>query len=256
MDAVHLVVGRHHGPHIRLFHRSLERRQIDLVQRPLVDLLVDAVALVLLIIGVKMLDRGNHALALHALDVSHAQPGRQKWILAIALKVAAPQRHPVDVHRRPQNHVPAQRLHLLPNRLALALNQLRVPCGSHRHARRKTGGQHRRRRIGGAGDRRAARPRPHPHRPIGHLDRRDAEPFNGRRLHPPRPRQHGRLFLDCHAAHQVGYSLVGRQAGIFVRRVGRNGLACKHNGMKRGCNNKCSEQRNEGTAHGHSSRGG
>ena len=92
MHAVHLVVGRHHVPCVRLLHGRLERRQIDLVQRALVDRRVDAVALVLLVVGGEMLHRRNHAFALHALDIGDAQLPGEIRIFAVAFEVAPPQR--------------------------------------------------------------------------------------------------------------------------------------------------------------------
>ncbi len=152
MDAVDPVIGRHHGPHMRLFHRGSECRQIDLVEGALIDVRVDAVPLKLLVVGVKVLHRRNDSLALHALDVGHAQPRCQVRILAVALKVTSPKRQPVDVYGGAEDHVAAQRLHFLGNRLALALYQFRVPGGCHRHTGRKAGGEHLLRRISQAGN--------------------------------------------------------------------------------------------------------
>ena len=134
MHTVDQVVGRHDAPRAALLHSSLEGGQVNLVQRARVDLLVDAVALKLLVVGVEVLHRGDHALALHALHIGRAQLPSKIRIFAVTLEVAPPQRHAVDVHRRPQDHVPAQRLHFLRNGLALALNQLRVPGCGHGHA--------------------------------------------------------------------------------------------------------------------------
>jgi hypothetical protein len=73
VDAVQLVVGGHHGPDAGLLHAGLEGGEIDFVQRALVDIGVDAMALELFVVGGEMLERGDDAFALHALDVSHAE---------------------------------------------------------------------------------------------------------------------------------------------------------------------------------------
>jgi len=204
------------------------------VQRARVDLLVDAVALELLVVGVKVLHRGNHALALHAIHIRHAQPRAEVRVLAVALEIAPPERHAVDVHRRPQNHVPAQSLYLLPDSLTLPPDQLRVPCGGHGHARRKARGKYMLLRATNAGDGRAARPRAHAQRPVGHFDGRNPQPLNRRRLHPARAGEHGRLFFQSHAAQQVGHALFRRKAGVLIRRTGRNG--CRFGALSRGSN--------------------
>ena len=63
--SVHEVVTRHHGADPGLFDRLAERREIDFMQRPLVDVRRYVVAVVFLIVAAKMLDRSHNALALH-----------------------------------------------------------------------------------------------------------------------------------------------------------------------------------------------
>ena len=137
---------------MRLFHRGFECRQVDFVKRPVVNVRVDAVPLKLLVVGVKMLHRRDHSLALHALDVGHAQPRCQVRILAVTLEVSSPQWHPVDVDGGAEDHVASQGLDLLRNRLPLSLYQFCVPRCRHGHTGRKAGGEHLLRRISQAGN--------------------------------------------------------------------------------------------------------
>jgi hypothetical protein len=51
-------------------HGGLERREVDLLEGPLVDLLVDAMPFEFLIVGGEMLHAGDDAFALHALDIA------------------------------------------------------------------------------------------------------------------------------------------------------------------------------------------
>ena len=67
----------------------LERRQVELAQRALVDLGVDGHALGLGVVGDEVLDGGADAAGLHALDVGDADPAGEERVLGEALEVAA-----------------------------------------------------------------------------------------------------------------------------------------------------------------------
>ena len=95
--AVHAVVRGHDGPRLRLGDHALERREVQLVQRPLVDPGVVGEALGLGVVADEVLDRGGDALALHAADVGDGDLGGEVRVLAQALEVAPAERGAVQV---------------------------------------------------------------------------------------------------------------------------------------------------------------
>jgi hypothetical protein len=97
VDAVEFVVGAHHGPGLRLFDGSLERRQVDLAQGALVHLGADGHALVFLVVGGKVLERSANALALHAVDQAGRQLAGQEGVLGKVLEVAPADRRALHV---------------------------------------------------------------------------------------------------------------------------------------------------------------
>ncbi len=92
-----------------------------------------------LIVGVEVFYRGDNALALHAFNVGHTHLRGEVGILAVALEVPSPQRDALDVNRRAENHVAANRSHFLANRLTYALRHRRIPGRGDRNSRRKGG---------------------------------------------------------------------------------------------------------------------
>ena len=67
-------------------------------------------------------------------------------------------------------------------------------------------------RVGDCG---TARPGAHAHGAIGHLDCRNAEALDRRRLHPAGAGKHGRLFFERHAVEQVGDALIDGKTPCF-----------------------------------------
>lgn len=63
------IVGAHDGPCAALLNGGFKRREVDLVQRTVVDLDVDAVTVGLLVIECEMFHAGGNAVLLHLLDV-------------------------------------------------------------------------------------------------------------------------------------------------------------------------------------------
>ena len=98
--AAELVVGAHHGEGPALAHARLERGQVDLAQRPLVDLHVDRAAVLLLVVEGVVLDAGDRLLGLHALHVADGHPAGEPGVLAEVVVVAAAERSALDVERR------------------------------------------------------------------------------------------------------------------------------------------------------------
>jgi hypothetical protein len=79
VHAVDLVVGAHDGPRLGLLHHPLERAQVELPQRALVDIRADAHPVGLLAVDREVLERRPDPLALqpaHPLDREHA--GQQR----------------------------------------------------------------------------------------------------------------------------------------------------------------------------------
>ena len=76
-----LVVGRHHHGDVGIPDRRLEGWQVDLAQRPLVDLDVDRHSLEFLIVAHEMLDGATHTLTLHALDIGDRHSTAEEGVL-------------------------------------------------------------------------------------------------------------------------------------------------------------------------------
>ena len=112
--AVHLVIGAHHRPGLRLLDGLLEGGQVDFAQGAFVHLGADAEALKFLVVGGVMLERGAHAFRLHALDEVDRQLSGQVRILGEIFKVAAPQRRALHVDARPQHDIHVSGRWLLP----------------------------------------------------------------------------------------------------------------------------------------------
>ena len=93
------VVARHHGARPGPLDGSLERQQVDLAQRPFIDLRGDRHPLELGVIADEVLDAGGNPLRLHALDVGGGQLRREHGILAHALEVATADRGALEVDR-------------------------------------------------------------------------------------------------------------------------------------------------------------
>ena len=136
-DAVHLVVGRHDRPHPGLAHGGLEGRQMDLVQRPLVDLGRDRHPLVLLVVAGEVLNATGHPPGLHSAHVGDGQAGREERVLGEGLERPPGQRRPHKAYRRPQQHVDVLRAGLGGQHAAQPPDQLGVPGRPHGHAARQ-----------------------------------------------------------------------------------------------------------------------
>ena len=97
MHAVDAVVGAHDGPWLGGFDDVFEGREVDLAQRPLGDVGADAQAVGLLIVGGKVLERGAHALGLHAGDDTYGLMAGQIWVFGPVFEAAAAERVALDV---------------------------------------------------------------------------------------------------------------------------------------------------------------
>jgi hypothetical protein len=104
---VQLGIGAHDRSNVRLHHRRLERRQIDLIQRRGGHLCIERPPVGLLTVGDQVLGVGEDALELDALDVGDAHGGDEERILAVPFEGAAALRHAIDVQVRPLDDVDA-----------------------------------------------------------------------------------------------------------------------------------------------------
>ena len=97
-------VGAHRRGRLRLLHRGLERRQVDLLQRAVVDddVVLRGIAVRLLVVDGVVLHLVHLTRALQAVDLAGGQRHVQVRVLGVGLERPAPARVAVDVDRRPQ----------------------------------------------------------------------------------------------------------------------------------------------------------
>ena len=135
--AVDLVVGAHDRPRPGGGDHVLERGQVDLAQRALVDLGVDAEPVGLLVVGGEVLDAGAHPLALQPLDEPGRDASGQVRVLGDVLEVAPAQRRTLDVDTGPEHDGDALRPRLARN----CRTHLAASSGSHAEPSATAGGK-------------------------------------------------------------------------------------------------------------------
>ena len=113
--SVDLIIGTHHGFRLRLFHRRLKSRQIDLPKRLLADFGRTGHPPVFLVVGRKMFQRRAYALGLYALNMGGSHLSRQIGILGKIFKIPSAERGTLDINRRSQDHREIFRLTLISN---------------------------------------------------------------------------------------------------------------------------------------------
>jgi hypothetical protein len=184
--AVDPVVGGHDGPRADVAHQRLERSEVELPQRAVVDARVQRRPLGLGVVGDEVFDGRGHSPALHAADERCSDPGGQQRIFAEALEVPAAIRRAVQVHRRRQQDVHALAPRLDGQQPAQPLDPRLVPGRGQRRRRRDV-----RRRV-------ALVPQlpAHPGRPVRHHD--PAQPDGRLRVQGPEVRagQQPHLLLE------------------------------------------------------------
>ena len=146
---VEAVVGAHHRVGVGLADRALERRLVDLLQRPLGDDRVDAAAAPgrgveadaapLGVVGHVVLERRDHVTALGAGDLLGHRLARQERVLAEVLGLASGQRRARDVHGGPEPPVEALAARLGADRLAVGAREVAVEGRRQRLRRRERG---------------------------------------------------------------------------------------------------------------------
>ena len=125
------LYARHHAPAAGP-DDPLERRQVDLPQRPLADPDVDGHPVGLEVVAHQMLDRGADAVRLHTRHEPGADLAAEQRILRVALEVPAAERGALQVHRRAEQHVHALAPGLLAEQQPGRARQRRIPGGGQR----------------------------------------------------------------------------------------------------------------------------
>ena len=124
------IVGSHDTPSLTLGNGCLESRQVDLMERTVVDNDVNLMAVVLVVVQRIVFDAGSHTIGLQSLHVGHHHARGKVRVLAHILKVTASQRSAVDIDARTKYHVLATIQSLLAKTHTIETGHLRVPCGS------------------------------------------------------------------------------------------------------------------------------
>ena len=98
------VVTRHHCPHAGP-NGGFERHQIQLAQRPLIDVGRHRCPPVLGVVAHEMLHTARNTVGLHTVDVRRGDIHREPRVFAHALEVATTDRCAMQVHGGRQQHV-------------------------------------------------------------------------------------------------------------------------------------------------------
>ena len=141
VDPIQQVIGRHDRPWLGLPDRPLKRGQINLAQRALIHDGLGDIAARLLAVGREVLQRGPHALGLHARDIGRRHLTGEVGVLGKILKVPAAQGGALDVGPRPEDDAHALAERLLAERLAHPADQIAVPGAPRGDRRGETGGR-------------------------------------------------------------------------------------------------------------------
>ena len=138
-DPVEPRVGAHDRAHVGLGDRRLEGGEVELVQGPLGDLVVEHPTVGLLVVDGEVLGHGHRAGGLDAIDVGHPHGRHQHRVLAVTLVGPTALRHPVDVEGRPLDGVDALAPGLGPLHHAVGQGRGRIEGGGDAQRRRQLG---------------------------------------------------------------------------------------------------------------------
>ena len=92
------VIRSHNGPRLALEHGGLEGRQIDFVERTVVDNHICCVAIHFLIVEGIMLHASSHAIALHPFHIGDHHLSCEIRVFTHILEISSIERCAVDVH--------------------------------------------------------------------------------------------------------------------------------------------------------------
>ena len=139
MYIVDARIAAHDGFRLRIFYDGFKRGQVQLAQGALINLAVAVEALVLLIVGGKVLETGARAALLRTLHPCRAHGARNVGVLGEILKIAPAQRVALDVDAGAKHDVHTVGKSLLADGFALGLQQLGIPRRAARHGGGKAG---------------------------------------------------------------------------------------------------------------------
>ena len=142
MYAVDAVVCAHDGPRLGFLDDVFECREVDFAQRTLGDVGADAQTVGLLVVGGEMLERGAHALGLHACDDADRLMARQIRVFGPVFEAAAAKRVALDVHARTEDYGNLLLNALFGHGFADLVDEFRVPRAGQARGRREAGGRH------------------------------------------------------------------------------------------------------------------
>ena len=151
MHAVDAVVGAHDGPWLGGFDDVLEGREVDFAQRALGDVGGYAQTVGLLVVGGEVLERGAHALGLHAGDDADCLMAGQIRVFGPIFEAAAAERIALDVDSGAEDDGHLLLDAFLRHGLADLVDEFRVPGAGQAGCRREAGGGHGVVQVGFAG---------------------------------------------------------------------------------------------------------
>lgn len=123
VHAIETVVGRHNAVGMSTADHTLERREVDFPQRPLIDDRVLDHAGVLLAVAREMLEASRDPPALDAANHRSSKFAGDQWVLAEVLEVTTAQGMALYVHTGPKQHIHALLDRLLTQRGAHLLDK-------------------------------------------------------------------------------------------------------------------------------------
>jgi hypothetical protein len=208
LTVVDARVRAHDGPRAGLGDEPLERLEVHLAQRALVDAGEVARALRLGVVGDEVLDAHADAAVLRGLDHVHRDAARQLRVLRVALEVAAAHGRALQVDLRGEDEVDAVAAGLGGERSADLVGQVDVP----RRGERARRGE-RRGRLGPV-----LRHAAHAGGAVGDVHRAQADPRDRGGRPQPGADDERHLLLDGQLADQRHEPGVGR---VGTGRLGR-----------------------------------
>ncbi len=205
VDAVHQVVGIHDRVDVGLGHGGLEAREVDLPHGALIHIRAGVVPIELLIVEGVVLDGGDNALRLHALDEGHDKGGVQERVLGLVFEVSAAHGRARDVDAGTEQEVDPAGAGVAAEALAELPCELRIPRCRQRGAAC----------VGGGGS-----PGADANRGVGHFEAGQADCRHRPGKHPVNPSQQ----LDLLFQRELGDH--GVRLGFDCGGVGHGGLRC------------------------------
>ena len=99
------IVRTHYGPGTSFLYGSLEGRQVNLVQGPVIHVDIHGMAMRLLIVQGIMLHAGGNAVGLHSPDILSGHFPGEIRVLSHIFEIPSVERAPVDVHARSEKDI-------------------------------------------------------------------------------------------------------------------------------------------------------